>query len=130
MPHTGCRCAPQGGVRGVGFIHWPGLAPELQGTANYDVVAVADWLPTFVEGVAALELEADTFRYPLDGVNQWQALTSHSAVPARGPTTGLVHEIGGDNGMSVSPLINVYLRLLAYSFPFLFFTSYCSRNIL
>ena len=87
----------EGGVRGVGFIHWPGLAPHLQGSISHDVIAVADWLPTLVSGVAGLSLERDGFMYDLDGVNQWAALTGAATTPARGPTTGLVHEIGGDN---------------------------------
>jgi arylsulfatase A-like enzyme len=77
----------EGGVRGVGFIHWPGLAPALQGTVSTDVVAVADWLPTFVAGVAGLELEPDSFRYGLDGVNQWTALTNPAASTCSGEYT-------------------------------------------
>jgi hypothetical protein len=47
-----------------------------------------------VAGVAGLPLESDRFRYGLDGVNQWQALTTPGgAAPARGPDTGLVHEV-------------------------------------
>ena len=52
------------------LLYWAGLAPELKGTINNDVVAVADRLPTFVAGVAGLDLSPDGFMYGLDGVNQ------------------------------------------------------------
>jgi hypothetical protein len=56
-------------------------------------------LPTFVAGVAGIPLSADSYTYPLDGVDQWAALTTAGSKPARGATAGLVHEIGGDNNI-------------------------------
>jgi arylsulfatase B/arylsulfatase I/J len=120
----------EGGVRGVSFIHWPGLAPALQGTVSHDVVAVADWLPTFVAGAAGLELEADSFRYGLDGVDQWAALTNPAAGggPARGPTKGLVHEIGGDNGIRQESYMEGKYKLVRFHASIYFNTKYICVN--
>lgn len=85
----------EGGVRGVSFLHWPGLSPQLQGTVNDNLVHVADWLPTFVGGIAGTELTVDGYKFPLDGVNQWGSLTTPGAAGARSATSGLVHELGG-----------------------------------
>ena len=46
----------------MGFFHWPGLPSALQGTVSDHVVHVSDWLPTYVHGVAGLELVADEYR--------------------------------------------------------------------
>eukprot|EP00937_MAST-01D_sp_MAST-1D-sp2_P003564 g3564.t1 len=96
----------EGGVRGTSFMHWPGLAPALAGTATDDVVHVSDWLPTFVGGVAGLPLEQDAFPHGLDGVDQWAALTDarhrRRAGPARGNAVGIVHQAGGC-GCAVAP---------------------------
>lgn len=114
----------------MGFIYWPGLAPELRGTVSTDVVAVADWLPTFVVGVAGLALEADSFHYGLDGVNQWAALTATagSVAPARGPTTGLVHEIGGDNGIRQESFMMGHYKIVRFHASIYFNTNYVCVN--
>lgn len=113
----------------MGLLHWPGLAPELRGTVSNDVVAVADWLPTFVAGVAGLELEQDHFHYPLDGVNQWDALTNTAEVrPARGPTTGLVHEIGGDNGIRQESYMEGKYKIVQFHASIYFNTEYTCVN--
>ena len=116
----------EGGVRGVGFLHWPGLPPALVGTTTENVVHVSDWLPTFVAGVAGLPLANDSFAYPLDGVDQWAALTAPGVVaPARshattggpaGASRGIVHEIGGDNHIRQEAYLEGPYKLIRY-FP-------------
>ena len=75
-------------------MHWVGLDPVLKGTTSQHLIHVADWLPTFVGGIAGLDLGPDGYKYPVDGINQWPALTTPGAA---GPRSVIVHEIGGDN---------------------------------
>lgn len=111
----------EGGVRAVGFIHWPKLPAVLQGTTSDVVVHVADWLPTFVHGVAGLPLAQDDFPYPLDGVDQWAALTnpSSSSSSSGDGDTGrrvIVHEVGGDNRIHQESYFDPPYKLIRY-FP-------------
>ena len=88
----------EGGVRAVGFVHWPKLPQVLQGTTSNVVVHVADWLPTFVHGVAGFPLTRDDFVYDLDGIDQWESLVVPSiAGVVNADNRMIVHEIGGDN---------------------------------
>ena len=80
----------------MSFLHWAGLDPVLKGTKSQHLLHVADWLPTFVGGIAGLDLVPDSYKYPLDGIDQWAALTT---LGAAGPRSIIVHEIGGDNGI-------------------------------
>jgi len=101
-------------VRGVGFLYWAGLAPSLRGSINHAVVHVSDWLPTLVAGVASLPLTRDGFAYGLDGVDQWEALTTVGAAPARGKGQGIFHEIGGDNGIHQESLFDAPYKLVRF----------------
>lgn len=55
----------EGGVRGVGFLHWTGLPNTVRGTVSHRFMHVADWLPTLVHGVAQLEVTSDGYKYPV-----------------------------------------------------------------
>jgi arylsulfatase B/arylsulfatase I/J len=114
----------EGGVRAVGFIHWPNLPAALQGTTTDVVVHVADWLPTFVRGVAGFPLVRDQYAYPLDGVDQWAALTrspaargsSSASSTASGTGRAIVHEIGGDNRIRQESYFDPPYKLIRF-FP-------------
>lgn len=73
----------EGGVRGVGFISGAGLAPEVRGRISQDLLSVADWLPTIVAGVAGLPLNGTepASAPPMDGLDQWLALSTGVAGP-------------------------------------------------
>lgn len=70
----------EGGVRGLAFLHGPGLGLVSQ-TVDTLVHAV-DWLPTLVSGVAGGHLESAYLR-ALDGINLWQSLLSAGKVSQR-----------------------------------------------
>lgn len=68
-----------------------------------------------------LPLTPDDFVYPLDGVNQWQALTSPSLVRGSGGNQGpggrpIVHEIGGDNHIRQESYFDPPYKLIRF-FP-------------
>jgi hypothetical protein len=80
---TGDRAQAQraaaGGVRGVSFLHWPGLAPSLRGTVSDDVVAVADWLPTL--GAASV---ASLLAAILTEIYLWNVCSCHEILRRNG----------------------------------------------
>jgi hypothetical protein len=70
-----------------------------------------------------LEVEADGWPYPIDGVNQWDAITTVGGVnqsDAMQPVgraqerVGLVHEIGGDNGIPQHSYMEGQYKLIKY----------------
>jgi len=104
----------EGGVRGVSFIHWSGFSPAVKGTVSEHVVHVADWLPTLVAGAAGLALEDDDHKWPVDGLDQWAALTSPGSVALRGEDTEVLHEIGGDNHIPQESIVVGRYKLIRY----------------
>ena len=81
---------------------------------------MADWLPTFVHGVAGLPLVRDDFVYPLDGVDQWAALLSNPKSSRNGNGDAgsrvIVHEVGGDNHIRQESAFDPPYKLIRY-FP-------------
>lgn len=65
-------------------------------------------------GAAGLALEPDQYTYPLDGVDQWAALTAPGAPPARGPGAGVVHEIGGDNNIHQEAYLEGQYKIIRF----------------
>jgi len=101
----------EGGVRATAFMHWPGLPNEIKGSESENVIHVSDWLPTFVSGVAGMKLEEDGYPYPLDGVDQWQALTVPGANATR---KDVLHEIGGDNHIHQESYFDGQYKIIRY----------------
>lgn len=73
----------EGGVRGTAFVSGAGLQAGVQGSVNRELLSVADWLPTFVEGIAGLPITPQSLKRPgmpapppLDGVNQWPTIAT------------------------------------------------------
>lgn len=76
--------ALQGGVRGVGWVGGPGLKKKSKDVSQ-TIFHVSDWLPTIVEGIAGIPINASSLKRPglpqpppLDGVNQWSVITKGS----------------------------------------------------
>ena len=68
-------------------------------------------------GVAGAELVADGYTYPLDGINQWDALTTpggSSSATSSNQTRSLVHEIGGDNNIHQESFFDGRFKLMKY----------------
>ena len=65
----------EGGVRGCGFVNWPGRVPA--GTRIREVMHTVDWYPTLVR-LAGGSLEQAT---PLDGRDVWPMLTRGEKSP-------------------------------------------------
>jgi len=81
----------EGGVRAIAFFYWSGLSNQLKGTESEQLIHVSDWLPTFVGGVAGMKVHEDQYKFPIDGVDQWDALTVPGAVAKR---SDVLHQIG------------------------------------
>ena len=65
----------EGGVRGAAFVCGWGISRSVQGTVSEQLLHGADWLPTLVAGVAG---GSTTGTLPLDGINQWEAISEGS----------------------------------------------------
>ena len=60
----------EGGVRGIAFLHGPGLGVRAGSTDM--LIHTVDWLPTLVTGVARQPLSTNIT--PHDGYNMWESL--------------------------------------------------------
>ncbi|PIK56574.1 Arylsulfatase B [Apostichopus japonicus] len=60
----------EGGIRVVGFVNSPLLSDEVQGKTFNGLIGIADWFPTFIEGMAG----GQTDRVDIDGINVWDSL--------------------------------------------------------
>eukprot|EP00038_Savillea_parva_P012281 m.203553 g.203553 ORF g.203553 m.203553 type:complete len:523 (+) comp22152_c0_seq1:1-1569(+) len=80
----------QGGTRGVGFISGPLVPASVRGTRHNGMVHQTDWYTTILmlAGVSTNNVNR-TGPVPVDGVDQWHALTAGAA----SPRTELVHNI-------------------------------------
>jgi len=90
----------EGGVRATAFFYWSGLSNQLKGTESEQLIHVSDWLPTFVGGVAGMKVHEDQYKFPIDGVDQWDALTVPGAVSTR---SDVLHQIGIRPGNKQGP---------------------------
>jgi len=72
-PHRGSKCSIwEGGTRGTALINGPGL--KKTGTINNAFMHGVDWLPTLL-GMIGVTPKGTL---PLDGVNQWEVISSGS----------------------------------------------------
>ncbi|KAJ8025599.1 Arylsulfatase I [Holothuria leucospilota] len=60
----------EGGTRVVGFVNSPLLSNEVTGTTHGGLMGMADWFPTFVEGIAGGKMD----RLDIDGINVWDSI--------------------------------------------------------
>ncbi|KAJ8025596.1 Arylsulfatase B [Holothuria leucospilota] len=66
-----------GGTRVVGFVNSPLLPDEVRGTTHRGLMGMADWFPTFVEGIAGGKMG----RLDLDGINVWDSIREGQPSP-------------------------------------------------
>lgn len=74
----------EGGVKGVGFVY--GKPIKKQGVTHNGLLHVSDWLPTIL---SATECPVVAGTPPLDGFNQWKAITQEQP----SPRTEILHNI-------------------------------------
>ncbi|XP_072020868.1 arylsulfatase B-like [Amphiura filiformis] len=77
----------EGGIRVVGFVNSPLLSKQVQGTNYTGLMGIADWLPTFVEGIAGGSKDPK-----LDGVNMWESIRYGTSSPRK----EYLYEVGGN----------------------------------
>ena len=75
LPLRGGKCSVlEGGTKGTAFLHSALL--KKRGYAYAGLMHAVDWLPTLIGGAAGIDLAGKT--KPLDGIDQWAALSSQS----------------------------------------------------
>jgi len=62
----------EGGLRAVGFVRGAGIPEKVKNTTSNVLMHATDWFPTLIRGVVGGTTEDSL---PLDGINQWPALT-------------------------------------------------------
>lgn len=89
----------QGGVLGTGFISGAGVPSSLWGSNYTGLMHIVDWLPTIAYGALGISPDAVP-TFPLDGVNQWDALVNGATPPRSQYVVNIdkLHEDGGHAG--------------------------------
>ncbi|XP_072023018.1 arylsulfatase I-like [Amphiura filiformis] len=77
----------EGGIRVAAFVNSPLLSKQVQGTEYTGLMGMADWLPTFVEGIARGSKD-----HTIDGINMWDSI--RYGIPS--PRKEYVHAVGGN----------------------------------
>ncbi|XP_072018178.1 arylsulfatase I-like [Amphiura filiformis] len=77
----------EGGIRVAAFVNSPLLSKQVQGTEYTGLMGIADWLPTFVEGIAGGSKD-----HTIDGINMWDSI--RYGIPF--PRKEYVHAVGGN----------------------------------
>jgi hypothetical protein len=71
----------EGGVRVEAFVHSPLLPAAVRNTEWAGLAHACDWFATIIEGVAGVDMPANTGPMSVDGVNLWPALTTGGQSP-------------------------------------------------
>jgi arylsulfatase A-like enzyme len=102
----------EGGTRVAGFIHSAMLPASMKGTVSNVLMHVTDWLPTIV----ALAGGSTDKNLPLDGHNQWPAITGIAPAPRTEMLYGINPASDGQAGPPKAGLRMGDYKVLCWSY--------------
>jgi arylsulfatase A-like enzyme len=91
----------RGGLSGTGFIHSALLPDKIKGESYNGQMHVTDWLPTLMGLATDNEWKGGYFDQELDGVDQWEAITT---LNFDSPRSEILHYHNGNNSGIVSSI--------------------------